>query len=803
MIDRVTLSPDVKDVLSFLARGGSYGYYWTPANGDGNKLTSWYDVDNIVGIPQMWIDNGWSVYFGVNPVNVKESNFERAKLNTVASINCLFGEFDVKDYGDKASIIDHLQNLKVSGTPYPTLIVDSGGGYHCYWFIADPVLVTSENRHGSKCQLYAWIDHVNSDPQSKDITRVLRVPGTLNTKPAYAPDYPTVTIEHLDWGNVYTLEQLQSAMNYDPLADECKEPERIAFTPLPIDGDRLRKYCVAGLNGECDNVVNAKEGTRNATLFKAAANVGELVARGGISQVEAESALINAALACGLEEREAKGTIRSGFEHGKENPRNIKDRPFTPTYQRMDTEGDPSLIENYVIQESEIDFKKLNSFAADDESNACVMSLLYPDKFCFNPNFGWMYWDGRMWKAEGATFRVEKAATETLIARQRAAQKSDTLSPKKFAPDRHLICNLRDQFKVKVFVEYTAFDQDKDTLNVRNGLLNLRTGELTPHHPTQYNTYVLNYDYNPDASYKHWVEWLTDTCGKENTDYLQLVCGYIATGHINEEVAFYVFGPTRSGKGTFTETLLALFGKHLSSEVPFSTFTEKRSGDSQNFDLAALRNCRFIAASESEEHEKIRSGMLKSITGGSNISCSFKHKDSFQYRPQFKILMTSNYLPNIAHNDEAAWNRLRMVEFPHSRKGEEDKSLKWKMLGRENLEGVLLWITEGAKKWFELGSTGLKEPASSIKTKEEQIELLDFVKQWFDECCIKDSSHFIASSEAYESYFNWCKKSGVEPRRQGSFSKQMIQNGFESKSKSIKTALGFVTKRGFDGFTTI
>ena len=41
-------------------------------------------------------------------------------------------------------------------------------------------------------------------------------------------------------------------------------------------------------------------------------------------------------------------------------------------------------------------------------------------------------------------------------------------------------------------------------------------------------------------------------------NYLQMAVGYSITGHTVEEKLFYLYGPTRSGKGTFMETLLAL-----------------------------------------------------------------------------------------------------------------------------------------------------------------------------------------------------------------------------------------------------
>jgi len=57
----------------------------------------------------------------------------------------------------------------------------------------------------------------------------------------------------------------------------------------------------------------AQEKRRNTTLFWAACRLGEAMARGEITTAAATAALLRAAVSAGLPEREARGTIQSGF----------------------------------------------------------------------------------------------------------------------------------------------------------------------------------------------------------------------------------------------------------------------------------------------------------------------------------------------------------------------------------------------------------------------------------------------------------------------------------------------------------
>ena len=221
--------------------------------------------------------------------------------------------------------------------------------------------------------------------------------------------------------------------------------------------------------------------------------------------------------------------------------------------------------------------------------------------------------------------------------------------------------------------------------------------------------------------------------GAAVADGLQLAVGYALTGHTREEVLFYLYGPPRAGKGAFTEALLALLGSPLAKEINFGTFTAQRTGDTQNFDLAPLKPCRLVAASESNSYERFNEAKVKGITGGNEIYCAFKHKEHFNYRPQFKVWLSSNQPVNADPDDDAVWARVRLIEFPHSHLGTEDKTLKQRLRSPAVLEGVLAWAVQGARRWYELGSKGLSEPASSVALKQQQRETIDAVGMWVEE----------------------------------------------------------------------
>jgi hypothetical protein len=77
----------------------------------------------------------------------------------------------------------------------------------------------------------------------------------------------------------------------------------------------------AALAGEVRAVARAEPGTRNASLNRAAFCLGQIVAGGGLDNDVVERALLDAAMAAGLSDREARATIASGLSAGAEQPR--------------------------------------------------------------------------------------------------------------------------------------------------------------------------------------------------------------------------------------------------------------------------------------------------------------------------------------------------------------------------------------------------------------------------------------------------------------------------------------------------
>jgi hypothetical protein len=113
------------------------------------------------------------------------------------------------------------------------------------------------------------------------------------------------------------------------LPDWIEEPERalsgLAAGPADYEGNGSA-YGLAVLDGELHQLRTATSGTRNHSLNRAAFAIGQIVAGGELDERHARLELLNAALAIGLPEPEARQTLDSGFRAGTREPRSAPHR---------------------------------------------------------------------------------------------------------------------------------------------------------------------------------------------------------------------------------------------------------------------------------------------------------------------------------------------------------------------------------------------------------------------------------------------------------------------------------------------
>ena len=141
-------------------------------------------------------------------------------------------------------------------------------------------------------------------------------------------------------------------------------------------------------------------------------------------------------------------------------------------------------------------------------------------------------------------------------------------------------------------------DCDQWLLNLNNGTLNLKTGELQPHRKEDLITKFIPIDCDPDAYCPKWIDFLDLVMNgnQKLKDYLWRVAGYTLTGDAGEQCLFLLWGIGQNGKSTFLNVLQTILSDYA-LQTDFNTFVVKKSEGVRN-DIARMKKSRLVVAIE-------------------------------------------------------------------------------------------------------------------------------------------------------------------------------------------------------------
>jgi putative DNA primase/helicase len=418
-----------------------------------------------------------------------------------------------------------------------------------------------------------------------------------------------------------------------------------------------------------------------------------------------------------------------------------------------------------------------------DGGNADAFVEMYGGEYLFVKELGWLHWNGKYWQKDEAAVMLDMRESFD-IRHDRFNRCGDDARAAQTKRQTIRLHNALEQAKSLLAMSIDRFDIDPDEINVDNGVYNLRTGELTPHDPSQLFTYCLNAPHDDTADMNVVENFMAKVLTKEGEptnqeliDFIQTALGYSLTGYTREEKLFYLYGKLgRNGKGSITEALMELIPYPVAQEVDFNTFIAKRDGDSQNFDLADMKASRMIFASESNKYQMLNPASIKKLTGGNYVRAAHKFKEFFSYRPQYKPWLSSNHPVNGDPDDSVMWNRVLVIELPNSYQDREDKTLKELLKSPDVQKGWLRWLAIGAKRWYQ---DGLVTPEQVKLATRKQQEDLDTFTRWLEECTIADENGKPAASLLYQNYKNWCEAQGVAVKGNIQFSDALQNRGYE------------------------
>jgi putative DNA primase/helicase len=328
-----------------------------------------------------------------------------------------------------------------------------------------------------------------------------------------------------------------------------------------------------------------------------------------------------------------------------------------------------------------------------------------------------------------------------------------------------------DLARSKVPIRQDELDADVHLLNVLNGTVDLRTGELREHRREDRITKLAPVEYDPAAEAPTWDATLERALPSEDLRrFFKKLVGYALTGDVSEHILAVLYGTGANGKSTILNALLATLGDYGMQAAPDLLVAKKGSHPTEVADLFGMR---LVASIEVEDGRRLAESLVKQLTGGDKVRARRMRQDFWQFDPTHKVLMAVNHKPEVRGTDTAIWRRLRLIPFTETiPPAEQDKKLPEKL--QAELPGILAWAVEGCLEWRR---EGLQAPAEVRKATGQYRSEMDVIGAFLQDECEVGPGLRVPFTELYSRYEQWCEEGGERAETRRKFNARLKERG--------------------------
>lgn len=441
-----------------------------------------------------------------------------------------------------------------------------------------------------------------------------------------------------------------------------------------------------------------------------------------------------------------------------------------------------------------------------DRTNGKLFANHCRDRFAYNSSTKrWMKNDGSVWDEchHGEEMAAAKAFADRLLDEVAALYKATPEDdPKRAAAKQWMKAAQRLQEKQELkdmlemaqsepgmTVTQNAFDQDPYLLNVRNGVVDLRTGTLLQSSPRMRMARRAEAAYHPEAQCPLFLKTLDEVFQHDQAtiDAFQLFVGYSATGDVSEERMFFLHGHGANGKTVICNAIADVLGTY-SMTAPSTMLEVLPSSAGPRPDLVRLAGARLAMASETSPGKQWDSQTIKQLSSNETYTARPMYGNPVEIQPTAKFWVRGNHKPDIRDSGHGLWRRIVLIPFDRQFDAhEQDHGLLDKL--RTERDGICRWIVEGAMRWWKArqhGATGLIFSPKIVAAGNEYRHDCDLLGQWIDEKCELATGAETDIADLYRSFKFWCEDSGRHTPTKQWLGKQLSERKFTSRKSNGK-----------------
>lgn len=305
----------------------------------------------------------------------------------------------------------------------------------------------------------------------------------------------------------------------------------------------------------------------------------------------------------------------------------------------------------------------------------------------------------------------------------------------------------------------------RDYLNVVNGLLDWRTGQLRPHTPDVPSTTRIPVRWNPDAVCPNIDRFLDMVACPQCRPILEEVAGYALYPDQPLHKAIMLAGSGRNGKGTFLRILTALLGEANIAAAPPQRL------DTDKWAVAQLYGKLANLVGDVDPRTFKETATFKQATGQDLLQGEHKYGAPFTFTSRALIVAAFNSLPRSVDTTEGFFSRWLVVPFPNrfadpDENGQvppgclpKDPGLGEKVTSPAELEGFLVRAVAGLQRVM---AAGRFTHADAVAAAEAEFRRhADPVRGFLADQVLADWNGWVSRASLHAGFREWANDNNI------------------------------------------
>lgn len=294
-------------------------------------------------------------------------------------------------------------------------------------------------------------------------------------------------------------------------------------------------------------------------------------------------------------------------------------------------------------------------------------------------------------------------------------------------------------------------------INFNNGVLDLKTKKLVEHSPMFGFTYVLPYDYNPNADCPNFKALMDNvTLGDQDLQKVILeFVGYTISGRPNSWIqkVMVLSGEGSNGKSTFMNIIRKLVGEECYSAISIASMAKENN-------RYAMWGKLFNISFDEDPKALLKGGVsiFKAITAGDPIDIRRLYANPISAPINAKLIVACNKPLETNDHTHAVYRRMLIIPFRAKfTEKNENKNIADTIQGE--MSGIYNLVLEALERLIRNDGRFSRSTVVDNALAEYKYESAVF-QRFFEDTFVttKDEAHFVTTQELMSEFKLWTEK---------------------------------------------